>query len=129
MKTDIKLSKAAIERLYEDYSRNYIVQSFLIESMEQKLQKTLDWFKENWYWDAELHPATNDDFIAKTKEKYPEIEDEEELKKKAELLKTEYTDRFTNIPGIRHQIENLADEILNCETVLPALLKLLDEYK
>ena len=47
MKTDIKLSKAAIERLYEDYSRNYIVQSFLIESMEQKLQKTLDWFKEN----------------------------------------------------------------------------------
>ena len=128
MKTDIKLSKTAIEKLYEDYSRNYIVQSFLIEAMEKRLEKTLKWFTDNGYEDVEVKHATNEDFINRAKEKYPDLE-EDELKNKAESLKTEYTDRFTNIPGIRHQIEELKDEILNCETVLPALLDLLNNYK
>lgn len=128
MKTDIKLSKTAIEKLYDDYSRNYIVQSFLIEAMEKRLEKTLKWFTDNGYEDVEVKPATNEDFINRAKEKYPDLE-EEELKNKAESFKTEYTDRFTNIPSIRHQIEELKDEILNCETVLPALLDLLNNYK
>lgn len=126
MKTDIKLSQTAIEKLYDDYSRNYIVQTFLLETLERKLEKTLNWFIENWYGDAEKSPAKNEDFINKAKEKYPEEEDESELRKHAEALKTEYTDRRTNISWIRHQIEELTDEILNSETVLPRLLDMLN---
>lgn len=125
MKTDIKLSQTAIEKLYDDYSRNYIVQSFLLETLEWKLERTLNWFIENWYWDAEKNPAKNEDFINRAKEMYPDYE-EEELRKQAELLKTEYTERRTDIKWIRHQIEELTYEIWNSETVLPRLLDMLN---
>lgn len=122
----IKLSKEAVQKLYEDYSRNYIVQTFLLDSLKKKLEKKLAWFGENGYEDAD-HPATNETFKEKAKEKFPDEEDEEELKKHAEALKTEYTDVFTDIPGIRHQIDELNDEILNSSTVLPILLELLNK--
>jgi hypothetical protein len=125
MKTEIKLSQTAIEKLYDDYSRNYIVQSFLLETLEWKLERTLNWFIENWYWDAEKNPAKNEDFINRAKEMYPDYE-EEELRKQAELLKTEYTERRTDIKWIRHQIEELTYEIWNSETVLPRLLDMLN---
>lgn len=125
MKTDIKLSQTAIEKLYDDYSRNYIVQSFLLETLEWKLERTLNWFIENWYGDAENNPAKNEDFINRAKEMYPDYE-EEELRKQAELLKTEYTERRTDIKWIRHQVEELTYEIWNSETVLPRLLDMLN---
>jgi hypothetical protein len=125
MKTEIKLSQTAIEKLYDDYSRNYIVQSFLLETLEWKLERTLNWFIENWYWDAEKNPAKNEDFINRAKEMYPDYE-EEELRKQAELLKTAYTERRTDIKWIRHQIEELTYEIWNSETVLPRLLDMLN---
>lgn len=113
------LNKDSVTRLWEDYTRNYVVQLFGVEQMEEKVSNCYKWFEEKGYANPDEKPLKDEDFNEIAEKEWTE----------SEKVKTEYVIHYEDLITLKAQKTKLEDWLKDCEAILPRIKDLVDNIK